>query len=210
LDGKRLSSRYQSTVFVPDCLGAAGSLLRSWRLEEGLEECLKVAEKGGVEESATAAWMLLIGVTGIRDLAKAESLAESAVAGGSSYGKYASAWIMFEKDDLDTCFHRMSESAEAGFVPAIMDRGRFHASGIGTPRNLKKAESDLRTASRCGHRMATVFLYQMMSAGKSGWLKSWFAGISIPIIKRYAAWQTTRHYFDEIGLIYNPMHIQRD
>jgi len=103
----------------------------------------------------------------------------------------------------------MTQAAGRDFVPAMMDLGRFYASGIGTTRDLRKAERHFRSSSDKGHRLSTVFLLQLWAKGACGPLKSITARVLLPVLHRYAAWHVARHYFEEIGLAYNPPWLQK-
>ena len=153
--------------------------------------------------------MLLLGVVDGTDLNRAEALASTAAAAGSAYGRYCLAWIRYEQHRLEESFDLMTQAAGRDFVPAMMDLGRFYASGIGTTRDLRKAERHFRSSSDKGHRLSTVFLLQLWAKGACGPLKSITARVLLPVLHRYAAWHVARHYFEEIGLAYNPPWLQK-
>jgi len=153
--------------------------------------------------------MLLVGVVDGEDLNRAEALASTAAASGSAYARYCLAWIRYEQDRLEESFDLMTQAASRDFVPAVMDLGRFYASGTGTSRDLRKAERQFRSGSEKGHRLSTVFLFQLWVTGTCGPLKSLAARALLPVLHRYAAWYVTRHYFEEVGLVYNPSGMQK-
>ncbi len=190
-------------VFVPRREDAAFVSIRNGHYDSGLLKCLELAKAGDTDAKSLAGWMLFNGVGGQKLVDDAEQLLIEAREEGSAYGTYGLAWVSLSRGLPSRCYSLMKESADAGFVPAILDQGRLLAGGIGTKKDLSRAEKCFVSAVRLGHRMAPPCLLELWSYGQSGLLK-WAAAqllkYPVAILCTFAC-LGARH--EERGLFFN-------
>jgi TPR repeat protein len=166
--------------------------------------CLELSQRGSIDATAVAGWMLFVGIGSSRQMGDAEILLEKARRGGSAYATFGLAWLNYERGLLGQCHVLMQEAADRGFLPAILDLGRIYFGGIGIKRDDAKAEHQYWQAVRRGHRMAPVLLLRLWTFGRCGVAKAVIGTLTWWPVRVVCILRTVIARFDENGLFYTP------
>ena len=170
-EAKRLGSKVlYYPLFVPDLGEKAKELLVGGDLFGLSVELERLSRLGAKPAQALLAYLCLKGAPGVaRDIKRAEALCSDAAAAGDPYAQYVRAWVCRITGREVEAMDWLRRASKALFPPAVVDVGRFMVGGIGVQApDSKSALLVLWDAHRVGHRMALVFIANILSAGHRG------------------------------------------
>lgn len=100
------------------------------------------------------------------------------------YAQYIAAWALLLSGQHKKALATLRSSAHAGFLPAMLDLGRFVQVGWGVVRpDAKSALALFRLAERAGHKGARGMRYRLYQLGECGTLLRVWGVVMMPIFR---------------------------
>jgi hypothetical protein len=175
-------------IFVPPLPITVTEPLLAGDVATLCSELQRLSDSGSWSAGALLAYLHLRGApNGAPDLDSAERACSAGARSRHAYSEYVFGWIQMARGQPSDAVNWLRRSAKQLFPPALVDIARFMANGIGfDAQNQGAAIAVLRDAHRLGHRMALVYIAEILRGRSLGWR---LLGNSL---YWYAVWRATR------------------
>jgi len=195
-----LSNVINYPLFVPDLGHQVTHALVSGDLSFFIDEVERLSALGSRSASALLAYLYMRGAVGVTNLDQAESLCSDAAHSGDPYSQYVMGWICRSAGRDAEAIDWLRKAASKGqFLPAIVDIARFMAGGVGVEAaDVRAALAVLWDAHKLGHRMALVYISELLRGKSGNWISKVLGAVLYPIAIVRATKFTNRYPLSDL------------
>lgn len=158
-------------LYIPSEISDLKPLVRRAGGSQLVDELKSKAALGSSAASVVLAYLYLQGeIGGAVDYDRALSMLEKPLVRGDAFALYVRGWIYFlrEKNSIKAV-HCWKISSERGFLPAMIELGRFLWWDLpGKPPQPEAAIRRLKSAHRAGHKQAASLIAVLRIKGAHG------------------------------------------
>lgn len=187
-------------LFVPDLGHEVTRALIHGQISDFLNHLKRLSQLGSRPAAATLAYIYMKDVAhGEANLHRAEAMCKEAATSGDPYAQYVMGWISRAAGrDAEAVDWLRKAASKGAFLPAFVDIARFMAGGVGVAEpDTQSALAVLWDAHKLGHRMALVYIAELLQKHQENWLKGILGTILYPIAIVRATRFTNRHPLSE-------------
>ena len=135
-------------------LTEAHAALRERRYEDAAKAFTMLFDEGHPEAGLGLGWLYAHGVGVEEDFERAEHVLRAAVEAGNDGGLYQLGRLYLRNGFPENAFAQFSEGARRNDLPSLYWTGWAYLKGMGTEKDLSKAEACLKSAADRGHVFA--------------------------------------------------------
>lgn len=187
-------------LFVPELGHQVTHALASGNLASFLDELERLSTLGSRPASALLAYLYMKGeLDRVVNMERAEMLCSEGARSGHPYSQYVMGWICRAVGRDAEAINWLRKAAVKGsFLPAIVDIARFMAGGIGVEvPDTRATLAVLWDAHKLGHRMALVYIAELLRSNSGSWVRRVLGAALYPIAIVRATRFTNRNPLSE-------------